>query len=94
MYCHINEYAKKCGLNKRPWWQRVMPTFCMHMDGRILWDGLGDEPPTAERVMRDLEIWDASTTRTKHYRDITAMVEMIDRMRRKHNANSVCDQES
>lgn len=90
MTCRVNECAKECGLKEYEWWRAVQQNFVAAMIGRYLWDGLG-EPPTAEGVIRSLKVWYAAT-RAHKVKDITAMIDMVDRARRKH-ADSVRNEE-
>jgi hypothetical protein len=92
MKCRIRECAIACGLNRYMWWQRVEPAFVALMIGRYLNDGRGAEPPSVEDTLRGLRI----LARAKQYRrldEITALIEMVDRARRKR-ADSVRNDES
>lgn len=87
MDCRVRECARECGLDKYAWWLRIQPAFVAVMVGRYLNDGRGAEPPSVEQTLRDLRI----LARVKQYRrldDVTALIEMVDRARRKRDQES------
>ena len=74
---------RETNLDHYEWWLRAEPAFIALMIGRYLNDGLGAEPPTVEETLRSLKI----LARVKQYRrlnEVTALIEMVDRARRKH----------
>jgi len=92
MRCRVRECAREAKLDRYVWWQRIEPAFVAVMIGRYLNDGRGAEPPPVEDTLRDLRI----LARVKQYRrldEVTALIEMVDRARRKH-ADSVRNDES
>jgi len=70
------------------WWTGIAYEFTGLMLGRYLWDGLGAEPLPADTLLRGLKVISAAK-RSRHLKDIEAMVEMVDRARRKSNADAV-----
>src|SRR5687767_3532078 len=92
MRCRIRECVRETPLVRYQWWQQAEPVFIALMIGRYLNDGRGAEPPSVEETLRELKI----LSRVKQYRrldDVTALIEMVDRARRK-NADSIHDEES
>lgn len=92
MRCRVRECVRDTKLDRYAWWQRIEPAFIAVMIGRYLNDGRGAEPPSVEDTLRDLRV----LARVKQYRrldDVTALVEMVDRARRKR-ADSVRNDES
>lgn len=87
MKCRVRECATECGLTKYEWWLRVETEFTAMMLGRYLNDGLGAAPPSAEETLRSLKVlsW---VTRYRRLDEVTALVEMIDRARRKREAGT------
>lgn len=91
MTCRIRECVKETPLDTYTWWRKAEPAFVSLMVGRFMNDGLGAPPPTVEETLRSLKL----LARVKQYRrlgDVTALVEMVDRARRKH-ADSVRSEE-
>jgi hypothetical protein len=75
--------VRETRLARYAWWKKIEPDFFAAMLGRYLNDGRGAEPPSVEETLRGLRI----LTKVKQYRrldDVTALVDMVDRARRKH----------
>jgi hypothetical protein len=73
------------GLGFERWWLLHEPAFTAMMVGRYLNDGRGEPPPPAERVLRDLKIL-GYVTRYRRMDAVIALVEKVDRARRKNAA--------
>jgi hypothetical protein len=92
MKCRIRERVRKTPLERYQWWHQAEPAFIAVMIGRYLNDGRGAEPPSVEQTLRDMGI----LTKVKQYRrltEVTALIEMVDRARRRNNADHLCNED-
>lgn len=92
MKCRVRECVRECKLDRYEWWRPVEPAFVAMMIGRYMNDGRGEAPPPVEEVLRSLAI----RSKVKQFRvldEVTALIDMVDRARRKRDADSVRDEE-
>lgn len=93
MRCKIRERVRKTPLERYDWWHAAEPAFIAMMIGRYLNDGGGKEPPSVEETLRFIALL-APVKQYRRLAEVTAIVEMVDKARRKRNEYSIRNKES